>query len=140
MRSERVPTSFLAAELRAVGNDGSFFESLGDRPCDHLPPSPRQTAPTSQPLTGHAVVSGYGTVQGDLCFTVTITDPAYSAGEVRAKLLSGELYTYHGDTTLYDEDWDQAVGTIEWGCDRGDFVPHEIDIVTPKHNPKLANG
>jgi len=73
------------------------------------------------------VLRGLATCEGDIQFEVVLTDPSYSDEDVAEKLLSGEIYTFYGDTVLYDENRDKPIGTIEWGYTRPDFVPYTVD-------------
>ena len=76
------------------------------------------------------VIYGEGTVQGDIAFEIKLTDPNYTPDDVAEKLQSGDIYFCFGDDELYDEDRENVIGIIDWGAERGDFVPFRVNVET----------
>ncbi len=76
--------------------------------------------------TTEPTISGSGRLIGDLHFSVTIPNRAYSVEQVRDELQSGGIHLYFEDTTLFDDDG-EIIGTVQWHEDKGNFVVRAAD-------------
>ena len=73
---------------------------------------------------GH--IAGSGRLIGDLHFSVTISNRAYSVEQVRDQLQSGGIHLYFEDATLFDDDG-EILGKVAWSEDKGTFVIRAAD-------------